>query len=352
MILYAEVPNFYAAVEQARDPELRGLSVVVGGDPRKRGLVQSASPEALAAGVLPGMSVQESLALCPAAKALKTDVKHYREVSGRLRGCLRAEIPALEPLALGSAYLDVSQALDDAGDAPEAIGRRLIGRVRETLGLPLQVGVARLKFLARLVAEEAGEGQVGRIQRGEEAGFLAPLSLGRLPEVGPKTVEALRELSAETVADLLSLEPGVVESALGNRGLRILEFARGHAQSPVRARGHSQSLSREQTFPSPQLDVGEMWESLQALAQVLADSLEGQGLCGRRVVLKVRYEDQETVTRSRVLVEPIASTSQIYETAVGLLDRTHAGARPVRLLGVSIGRLGPKPVDTQLELFR
>lgn len=348
MILFAEVPNFYAEVECLRDPSLRGHPVIVGGDPRKRGRVQSASPDACAAGVEAGMTMQEALERCPRARPVKTDMKHYREVAGRLRGCLRVEVDALEEASLESAYLDASLSNED----PEVIGERLITRVRETLGLPLHLGIAHVKFLARLAAEEAPRGGCFRVAAGAEADFLAPLSVARLPGVGPKTLETLRRLGASTVGDLRRLDRREVERELGNHGLRILDLAQlGEADSVVRGHRHPRSLSREHSFRPAEQDRSELWDRLQDLSRLLGEALQEQGLCGRRVGVKVRFDDQQTTTRSRTVPAPVVAAADIYPLAVSLLDRTDAGIRAVRVLGVTVAGLGPRPEDRQLDLF-
>ncbi len=347
MILFAEVPNFYAEIECLRDPSLRGFPVVVGGDPQKRGLVLSASRDACAAGVEPGMAMREALVRCPQARPVKTDMTHYREVSGRLRVCLRAEVSAVEPVSLEAAFLDASLANED----PESIGERLIESVRSALGLSLRVGIASAKLLARLAAQEALPGESFRVATGCETEFLAPLPVGRLPGVGPKTRETLSRLGASTVADLLDVDRSLLERELGNHGLHVLELASGGGDSTVRGHRHPHSLSREQTFRHPELDLGEMESCLRHLCGLLGDGLQEQGLAGRRVTVKVRFDDQQTTTRSRTLATPIATAADIYPVTVTLLERTQAGARGVRLLGVSVAGLGSRPEDRQLELF-
>ena len=347
MILYLEVPNFYAALETARRPELRSHPVIVGGDPRKRGLVQSASADAQAAGVKTGMVMQEAIALCPEARGVKTDMKYYREVSRRLRGCLRAELGALQPDALGSAYLDTAR----FDETPEEIGGRILARVRVDLDLPLRIGVATVRFLARLAAAEAGEGGITRIPSGGELAFLQPMSVERLPGVGPKTAGRLRQLGAATVGDLQLLDRSALEAALGNHGLRILDLAHGREDAIVRGNSHPRSLSREHTFGEPQLDLGELWECLQRLSQLLGDGLQEQGLAARQVAVKVRFDDQQVTTRSHTSQSQVVGGADIYPTALALLERTAAGTRGVRSLGIRVAGLAPRPKDTQLELF-
>jgi DNA polymerase-4 len=323
--------------------------VVVGGDPRKRGQVQSASPEAEASGVRVGMPMLEALERCPRARAIRTDMKLYREISVELRTCLREEVDALEPAGLEAAFLDGSRLARDA----EELARHLAARVREKLELPLRIGIAPVKFLARLAAEElpGGEG-VLRIRPGEETAFLHPLPVGRLPGVGPKTSDRLQALGAPLVGDLLRLGRQRLEKELGNHGLRILEFARGQDSASVRAARHPKSLSQESTFEERQLDLDVLWERLQLLAQSLEEGLRRQGLCARRVAVKVRYEDQSTTTRSHTHGRALSSAAEIFRVASTLLDRTLAGSRPIRRIGIALSRLSPAAQEEQqLELF-
>jgi DNA polymerase-4 len=350
IVLYAEVPCFYAAIERRRDATLRDRPVVVGGDPRKRGQVQSASPEALAAGVAVGMPVLEALERCPRARAVRTDIRHYREVSSALRSCLRAVVPSLEPAGLDAAYLDPEP---EAGD-PESVARRLAEEVRQELALPLRVGIAPVKFLAKLAAEEVDprRGGARRIQAGAEVEFLGPLPLGRLPGVGPKTEARLESLGARCIADVERIGAERLEAELGNHGLRILELARGEDASGIRAARHPRSLSQEFTYDEPQRDLGLLWEGLRRLAEGLEQGLRRQGLLARRVAVKVRYSDLETTTRSRTLARPVAGAGDIASAAGPLLDRTQAGARAVRGLGLAVSGLAPGGrEDRQLELF-
>ena len=347
MILFCEVPNFYAEIECLRDPSLQGIPVVVGGDPKKRGRVQSASLDACATGVVAGMTMQDALARCPAARFVKTDMKHYREVSGKLRGCLRAEVEAVEPVSLEAAFLDASL----ASEPVESIAARLVERVQSALALSLRVGIASARFLARLAAEEAPAGGSFRIASGGETEFLAPLSVERLPGVGPRTLETLGRLGVGSIADLIVVSRDRLERELGNHGLRILELASGRGDARVRGHRHPHSVSRERTFQQTEFDRAEMEGCLQHLCGLLGEGLQEQGLGGRRVTLKVRFDDEQTTTRSRTLATPATRAAEIYPLALALLDRTQAGARGVRLLGVSVGGLGARPDDRQLDLF-
>jgi DNA polymerase-4 len=347
-LLYVEVPSFYAAVERAAAPDLRERPVIVGGSPRKRGRVQSATADALAAGVEVGMLVLDALERCPSARALRTDMKRYREAAGRLRAELRAEVERLEAAGLEAAFLDATGAERSA----ETIAAAIRTRLGERLGLPSQVGIASVKFLARIAAARAGSAGVLRVAAGEEARFLAPLPVSVLPGVGPKTLERLRELGAKRVCDLQALGRLELERALGNHGLHLLELSHGEDPQPVRAARAPRSLGQETTFVEPQRDVAAIGERLQRLARSLESTLRRQGLGARRVAVKVRYADHESATRTRTLDRPIGLAAEIAAVAEALLERTSIGERPVRTLGIRLAALGGgRAEDRQLDLF-
>jgi len=345
-VLYAEVPGFYAEVERLAHPGLSGRPVLVGGDPRKNGSVQSATPEARAQGVVAGMAVLEALERCPRVRVFRTDMRRYREASAQLRAALRRFVERLEPAGLGAAYLDASGLARPA----EELARDLAKGIREELGLPLGVGISAAKFLARLAAE-GGSAEIRRVATGQERAFLAPLPVERLPGVGPATAGRLAALGARTIGEVAALERGRVEAALGAHGRTIWELAHGRDHSRVQPSSRK-SLSQESSFRPEEVDSETILATLRALAEGLAVSLEREELRARRVTLKLRYVDGERVTRSCTLEASLASGAEIQELAAGLLARTQAGTRPIRGVGIVLGGLAPagRP-DRQLDLF-
>lgn len=346
-VLFAEVPCFYASIERAQDPELRDRPVIVGGDPRKRGLVQGASADALAAGIVPDMPLVEALRLCPRARAVRTDMTLYRDVSRQLLVSLRRDVERLEPFGLGAAYFELAGSVD-----PEAVARGMAARVSAELGLPLRVGIASGKFVARIAAEEAGEAGVRRVPEGEERGFLRPLPVERLDGVGRKTAAGLAELGAASIGDVQDLGRERLEEAFGTHGLRIFSLACALDDAPVRGTRHAQSLSREVTLGGEGGDRAVLAEQLLDLARQLEAELARQGLAAGRVGLKVRYADQGTQSRSQVLSGLQVAATEIYAVALGLLDRAQLGSRRVRGLGLQLAKLVPAAeADRQLDLF-
>lgn len=346
-VLYAEVPHFYAELERSNDLALANRPVVVGGDPRKRGLVQSATADAIAAGVEIGMPVLAALEICHGI-ARRTNMRAYREASSRLRACFRTATERVEPAGLEAAYLEPA----GAARGSDELARELQSQVRASLRLPLRVGIAPVKFVARLAAEEAGAEGVCRVEITGMRDFLAPLPLGRLAGVGPNTAATLAELGLSTIGELAAVSPAAIEEKLGNHGLAILAAARGQGESRVRASPHPRSLSQEVTLERGEVDLGILGAQISGLAEHLEAALRLEHLGARRVVLKLRYVDGETITRSRTLPHAVSAADDLGPLAHELLARTQAGERPARLVGLGVGRLTRLRVDDrQLPLF-
>lgn len=348
LLLYAEVPRFYAELERAADPSLGQRPVIVGGDPRKRGVVQAATLDALAQGVEVGMTVLEALERCPGARLRRTRMRAYREASAHLRAAFRRASARIEPSGLEAAYL-VAEGGDEAAEALALVLQR---DVREGLRLPLCVGIAPVKFVARLAAEEAGEGGVRRVPAGGLRDFLDPLPVERLPGVGRHTLAALHELGVASVGDLARADPRRVDERLGNHGRALRAAALGQGESRLRPAPRTRSLSQESTLEGGERDLAVLDARLRELAGGLAAALAREGVGARRLVLKLRYADRELVTRSETVGRPLAAAEEIAAHCRALLGRTEAGERAVRVLGIAAFELVPPPRDDrQLDLF-
>lgn len=348
MLIYAQVPGFYAEIERSRDASLRGRPVIVGGDPRKRGVVQSASEDALAAGITLGMSMLEALERCPHARARRTDMRSYRIVSARLRSCFRRVTERVEPDGMDAAFLDPT----GAEAAPEAIAEALRELVAGELGMPLRVGIAPVRFVARLAAEESGAAGLLCVRPGELRRFLDPLPVERLPGVGPRTREHLHGLGATKVIDLLALGERRLEEALGNHGRLIFAYARGSDGSRLRPAPHPRTVSHESTLATPEIDRVTLEGRLAELAGEVEATLARERLAAKRLVLKVRYVDHAETTRSRTVKHALASAAELLALAADLLERTEVGARPIRGLGLAASSLvRVRRDERQLDLF-
>lgn len=225
--IHLDLDAFFVSVERLRDPSLIGRAVIVGGsDPRARGAVACASYEARAEGVRAGMALRRAGALCPRAVFLDGHPEAYLDCSQRVRALLVARVPRVVPRSLDEFDLDLTGCERVLGD-PLEVGRRLRAEVLSTVGLPCTVAVAGTPLVAKVAAGEAKPAGLIRVPAGEEAAWLAPLPIGKLPGVGPRTESRLQALGVTTVGELAALPETLVRGALGGQGLALRERARG-----------------------------------------------------------------------------------------------------------------------------
>lgn len=351
MFFYAETPGFYAEVERSRRPELAERPILVGGDPRRSNArVRSASLSARRLGIEEGMPMSEALRRCPEARVLRTDMRFYQAFSSRLQAIFRSGFLRVEPAGPGTAWL--SDPLPAA--PPEAVAERLRRQVAEAVGLPLVVGAAPVKFLARIAAERLGAAGFCCISAVDMHDFLGPLPVACLPGVGSRTEATLRELGAHCVSDLLRIGRRRLEEALGNHGRTVFGYAEGRDANSVRRARLPGSFSQELTLGRPERDLGVLAGQLRTLAEALERTLQREHCVARRLMLKLRYaDDPAPITRSHTTRRPLTGAGRIHELSVSLLARTQAGARSVRGLGLSArGLLHRAPGEPgQPELF-
>jgi len=340
---------FYASVEQRDHPELIGKPVLVGGDPRQRGAVASASCEASRYGIHPAMSMKAALRLCPQATRISPDFDKYRRIREQLHSLFHEYTDLIEPVAQEEAYLDVTyNKLDIPFGA--RVAKLIKADIRRELRLTASVGAAPNKFLARTASALAKPDGLLVVLPGEEETFLRDLPVALLPGVGKATRQHLEEMQICTLGQLADRSRAELISRLGNRGSRFWELARGRDDEPVAPEHAPRQISRQTTFPADVYRTDEMRDVLRQLAGELSARIRRRGLRGRIVTLQVRYSDFRTVTRSQALTHFIDQAACILEEALQLLERTEARQRGVRLLGVGLSGFGEEPAE-QLDLF-
>ncbi len=347
---------FFAAVEVRDDPSLAGQPVIVGGS-GTRGVVASCTYEARAYGIHSAMSSVEARRRCPAAVFLPGRFWRYREVSRGLHDVLTSVTPAVEPVSLDEAFLDVSSARRLLG-TPLDIAHCLRARVLAELQLDCSVGVARTKFLAKLASEAAkpvasrrgprpGRGVVAVLPE-DELAFLHPLPVQALWGVGPATARRLAALGLERVGDVAAVPEESLRRALGEaHGAQLAALARGEDDRPVVAERDAKSVGHEETFASDYHDHDALHREVVKLADAVAARLDEAGLRGRTVTVKIRFGDRTTITRSQSLASPTPSARAIRALASALLVAVDVFTG-VRLLGVSMSGLSSGQAATQL----
>jgi DNA polymerase-4 len=347
-IIHVDMDAFYASVEQRDRPELRGRPVIVGGNPKGRGVVATASYEAREFGIHSAMPCAQAARLCPNAVFLKPDFARYKAVSAAIRAIFLSITPLVEPLSLDEAYLDVTE-----NNLNEPLAGRIaldiLSRISNELGLSASAGVGPNKFIAKVASDIKKPGGCTIIPPARVDVFVAELPIEKLWGVGPSTANKLHEMNIYTGADLRGPSMQVLEERFGKQGRFMYALARGEDSRRVQPHRMPKSRGAESTFSRNIIDVPLLLEKLQPLCKRVDDALCRIDRWGRTVTLKVRYGDFQTETRSRTLSDPVREAGSIYGIAERLLrEQTRAGERPVRLIGVSVGNLVGKDDPRQM----
>ncbi|WP_442930101.1 DNA polymerase IV [Mycolicibacterium sp. BiH015] len=347
-ILHADLDSFYASVEQRDDPSLRGKPVLVGG-----GVVLAASYEAKAYGVRTAMGGRQARALCPQAIVVPPRMSAYSQASDAVFEVFRDTTPVVEPLSIDEAFLDVS-GLRRVSGTPVQIAARLRDRVREEVGLPITVGIARTKFLAKVASQEAKPDGLLLVPPDRELAFLHPLPVRRLWGVGAKTADKLRAHGIETVADVAELSEAALGSLVGGAmGRQLYALSHNVDRRRVvtgqrrRSVGAQRALGRSgNTMTSDEIDA-----VVVNLIDRITRRMRKADRTGRTLVLRLRFDDFGRATRSHTMPRATASTDAI----LGAARRLVAAAQPliaergVTLIGFAVCNIDREGAQ-QLEL--
>ena len=329
---------FYASVEQRDNPSLRGKPVAVGGDPSQRGVVAAASYEARAFGVRSAIPMARAVRLCPSLVIVRPDFARYRAASNAVFELFRAVTPLVEPLSLDEAYLDVTE--NAWGEAlGRVVAQRLKLQIRETIGLTASAGVAPNKFLAKIASAWKKPDGLTVIPPERVEHFLQKLPVDALWGVGPVTAGRLRERGIERLIDVRAADEAALRDAVGSQTEWLRQLAAGIDDRPVVPNRAAKSCGNENTFSQDLTDLGEILATIDEMARDDAAWLERKALVCRTVTIKVRYSDFTTITRSHSQLPATRNPDLLAARARALLDRTEAGQRPIRLLGVSVHNL-------------
>ena len=349
MIAHLDLDAFFAAVEQLDRPELRGRPVVVGGDPRRRGVVSTASYEARRFGIRSAMSAAEAYRRCPSAVFVTPDMARYRERSRTVWAVVGSLVERFEQVGIDEGYLDLNGLVREPSDARALLGA-LQAAVRDATGLSCSLGCGTGKTVAKIASDHRKPGGIFVVAPGREAAFLAPLPLRALPGIGPRGEQRLQAVGLTTIGDLAHRDDAQLAAlGMGKVGRDLRERARGVDPRPVVVEASDPvTIGEETTFDHDLLDPLVMAAELGPIAEHVFARVERHGFAARTVTTKLRYSDFAIVTRSRTLPAPVATASALSALAIELLEKALADRRaPVRLLGVYVGKLAR---EAQLEL--
>jgi len=348
-VLHTDLDAFFVSVEQALNPELKGKPMVVGGHPNRRGVVASASYKARTFGIQAGMPLTAARRLCPQAIFLQGNPSRYRDASVKFMDILADFSPSLEPVGIDEAYLDATGCEPIYG-TPQQLALKIKECIKNEINLTASVGVASCKVVAKIASDLCKPDGLLQVTTGQEAIFLAPLPIAKLPGVGRKTEQALKEMGITTIGNLATLPLEVAKRYFGAAGITIHNYANGIDNRKVQTPSEAKSVSREITFAQDTVDAHFLKAVLHYLCERVGSELRHQDRQTKCLTLKLRYADFETTTRRLSLREAADADQIIFAMALQLLDKTLAQKRKlVRLIGIEVSNLSTE--GKQLHMF-
>jgi DNA polymerase-4 len=350
-ILHLDLDAFYCAVEETRNPELRGKAFAVGGKPDERGVVSSCSYAARRNGVRSAMPMSQALRLSPGLIIVAGHHRIYGEVSRQVMDILRDVTGLVEQISIDEAFLDIS----DIKEEPHHFARGLQTRIRDELHLPCSIGIASNKLVAKIATEVGKHIALKRIKAeglaeppnavtvvgmGEEAQFLNPLPADMLWGVGPKTSKRLSELGIHTIGEIARWPEHELVRLFGENGRDLSRHAKGIDDRPIVTERETKSISQENTFVRDIRDDKVLQKYLRQMSAEVAKQLRKNNLAGKTIKLKLRWPDFTTLTRQTTLMNPTDQEAEIANAALALMKSVRKPNQAVRLLGVGVTGLG------------
>jgi DNA polymerase-4 len=342
IVAHLDLDAFFAAVEELEDPSLRRRPLVVGGDPRGRGVVATANYVARTFGIRSAMSCAEAFRRCPQAVFLRPRHALYREYSQAVWGAVREVVPTVEQTGIDEGYLDLGEIAADflaARNLSEAVQ----AAVRGATSLSCSLGVATCKVVAKVASDRRKPGGLTVVPPGREASFLAPFDVRLLPGVGPRSEQRLRDADIATIGALAALDDSTLRKLLpGKVGRLLRDRARGIDPRRLETQVERVSISTEETFERDISDRDQLHAELRRMAGSLGDHLVRTNQAARTITTKVRYPDFSIRSRSSTVAAGLDDGAAIGDIACALLDRALADRPgPLRLVGVGLSNLEP-----------
>jgi DNA polymerase IV len=352
-ILHVDMDAFYAAVEQRDHPEFHGKPVIVGSDPKQgtgRGIVATCSYEARKFGVHSAQPISQAWKLCPQGIYVQPDMRKYGRVSGHVMDILLEFTDSIEQVSIDEAFLDVTGSEKLFGSGPE-IAKQIKSRIREKLGLTASVGVAANKFIAKVASDLKKPDGLVIVEPGQEKEFLAPLPVGRLWGVGPKTEAALKKAGLERIGQIADLQHSDLTARLGKTGAHLWQLAHGIDDRPVIQEEGFKSIGHEFTFDRDTADPEVLHATLLTLSEKVAQRLRSNRARARTIAIKFRKEDFSTFTRRTTLSSAVNTADCIFPVAQDLLQKLWRKGMLVRLIGVYGSSLEIETSGTQMSFL-
>ncbi len=347
MILHIDMDAFFAAIEQRDNPGLQGRPVIVAGG-TGRSVVAAASYEARRFGIHSAMPVFQAHRRCRDLIRVPVNMSRYRSDSAILMDILSGFSPLVEPVSIDEAYMDITGCGKLFG-SPDQIALAIKRKIKERLFLSASVGIAPLKFLAKIASDMNKPDGLTWIREAEVPEFLASLPIVKVPGVGPKILKELESLQIRYLGDIRRYPSSILIRKLGKPGHHLMALADGIDPSRVDPHAERKSISSETTFETDLDDPGALQRALLDRSEAVGKMLRARRLFCETVFIKVKFSDFSLKTRSHKLDTPICSSSAIYRHALTLMEKIN-GALKIRLIGVGVTHLRSAGLPVQMTL--
>ncbi len=351
IIFHIDMNSFYASVEMAHDPSLKGKPLAIAGDPEeRRGIIVTCSYEARRFGVKTTMPVWEAKKLCPNLIIKRPNFDRYRAMSRKIFAILREYSDLVEPASIDEGYMDVT---DNCHDHPVKLAHHIQQRILHELDLPCSIGIGPNKFLAKTASDMKKPLGITILRKRDLPNKLWPLPVEEMYGIGKKTASKLRQLGIQTIGDLARGNDIQLRAVLGINGIRLKEWANGHDTRPVdpEAIYEYKSIGNSTTLAKDTADRTFLLNTLHSLARTVSARLHNKEVFARTVAITIRYSDRKTITRSQKVINPVHDLDDLYRISKELFSK-HWNGKPVRLLGITGQDLIEKDqAFEQLDLF-
>ena len=337
-ILHADLDAFFASVEQFDNCSLRNKPVVVGGSPESRGVVAAASYESRKFGIHSAMPMITALNKCKNLIRIDPRFDRYKQVSAQAFTIFRKFSSEIEPLSIDEAYLEITDLIKEPDDLYK-IGNQLKQTILETLGLTISVGISTSKSTSKIASDINKPNGLTVVLPGTEKRFLAPLDVGKLWGIGPKTTARLKSQGINTIEDLSKFEIDKLSVLFGNQAQQMIKLANGEDNRLITSLPKRKSFSSEVTLPKDISDIDQIIDIIIRLSEQVSANLSKDYIFGNTIKLKLRFHDFKTITRQSSSESPINASEDISGIAINLAKPEIVGNRKIRMIGVGVSNI-------------
>lgn len=352
IIAHLDLDEFYVAVERIKDPSLKNKPVVVGGSPTGRGVVSSASYEARKYGIRSAMPMYQAMKLCPHLIRVGGKFREYSKYSRSVFNIVQEYSEFVERTSIDEGYIDLTDSVIKLKRTAMQLAEEIKRRIDKDVGLSVSFGIGSNKMMAKIASKHAKPNGILEILSNKEESFLKPMNVGIIPGVGPKTKERLNNLGITSIGELRGLSEKELTSRFGIHGEGLYRRARGISSSKLNSKRERKSISNERTFNVNIQTPAGLIPTITRISMRICEQMKEKEILARSVSLKLRYENFETITRTKTLSKASRNVGVVKSLVEQMIHYNFIPGRSIRLVGVRVSNFEPENIQTELNFMR